>query len=212
MGNHEAPPPPPRRKFIPLAWIGSLVAVVLLALGVGGSLSAWTASITNTTDTAGTGSLVMEEDGPGGTPVCLSNDSTATCTTINKYGGNLSMVPGQTVTTAITIRNTGTVAASTFTLAAAACTRTPPAAPIGPPIVGNLCAQMQLVITGSTAPTALFTGTPAGLNAGGTINLTQPLAGGSSEVVTFAVTLPSATDSTFEGITLSQALTWTFTS
>ena len=71
---------------------------------------------------------------------------------------------------------------------------------------------MQLVITGSTAPTALFTGTPAGLNAGGTINLTQPLAGGSSEVVTFAVTLPSATDSTFEGITLSQALTWTFTS
>ena len=98
MGNHEAPPPPPRRKFIPLAWIGSLVAVVLLALGVGGSLSAWTASITNTTDTAGTGSLVMEEDGPGGTPVCLSNDSTATCTTINKYGGNLSMVPGQTVT------------------------------------------------------------------------------------------------------------------
>lgn len=201
-----------KRRFVPLVWLGSLVAVVLLALGINGTLSAWTASITNTADTAGTGSLAMEEDGPGGTPICRSTDATASCSTINKYGGNLAMIPGQTVTTIITIRNTGTVPAATFTLLGGTCTQTPPAAPVGPPIVGNLCAQLQVQITGSTAPTAVFTGTPAALNSGGAITLTQPIAPGGSEQFTFAVTVPSTTNETFEGIAISQPLTWTFTS
>jgi hypothetical protein len=204
---------PKRRRLVPLVWLGSLAAVIMLALGINGTLSAWTAQIVNTTNTAGTGTLVMEEDGPTGTPVCTSNTVSASCSTINKYGGNLVMAPGVPVVTTITIKNTGTVPAVSFTLQAGACTQLPVAAPVGPPIVGNLCSQMQIAVVGSTAPTNVFTGTPtafATAGTGGIITLTQPLAPAGVETFTFTVTVPAGSDNTYQGISISQPLTWTF--
>src|ERR1700753_2489587 len=93
-----------RRRFVPLVWLASAGAVFAMALGVGGTLSGFTASINNSTNTAGSGTLLMQEGGPGSV-TCLSSAAgtvtaanAGTCSTINKFGGNLQMVPGTAVT------------------------------------------------------------------------------------------------------------------
>ena len=64
----------------------------VLALGMSPTFSAFTASIQNSVNTAGTGALIMEETSGGVT--CTSTDGTeglsgnsAICATINNYGG-----------------------------------------------------------------------------------------------------------------------------
>ena len=118
-----------RRRLSPVALIAGVGAAVVLALSTTGTLSAFTAQITNSTDTAATGSLVMQETGTtGGTGyTCTSTDATpaannintnaATCATINKYSGSTTLTPGATPTVStVVLKNTGTVAATTFTV------------------------------------------------------------------------------------------------
>lgn len=215
-----------RRRFAPLLWLGGFGAVAVLALGVNGSLSTWTASITNADNHVGTGTLVMQEVGPaddagtGGTTTCLSSDATANCTTINKYGDAgdsvTNLAPGGFVVSTVTISNTGTTDASAFTLAFGSCTQVPTADPVGPPIVGNLCSQLTVdVYQASTATgTPIATGTPTALAAGGATSLTAAAAttaGGAGQDFTFKVTLPSTAGNEFQGIVASQPITWTFT-
>jgi hypothetical protein len=184
-----------------------------LALGVSSSLSSWTATITNTDNDVSTGTLVMKEAGPSAD--CFSNEASASCSTINKYGDNgvtATLTPGDAVTTAVTISNTGTTDAATFTVGFAACSQIP-AAGAG---VGDLCDYLNVDLWqgAETSGTLVGTGTPTDLVALSPISLTAAAAttaGGAGQLYTFVVTLPAGADNTYQGITASQEITWSFT-
>lgn len=220
--------PTPRRRLVPVALIAGVAATGALALATTGTLSAFTASITNTVNSTATGSLIMQETGPGGagTVTCTSTDAgagntgntinanTATCATINKYGGSTALVPGATApTTTVTLTNTGSVAAKTFTVAYGACTNgTGPNGTVGGS--AKLCDLLNVAVTTGTAPgTALAgaSGTPTNL-ATKSVTIPGGVAPGASVVVNFTVSLPGTADNTLQNVSLSQPITWTFTS
>jgi uncharacterized repeat protein (TIGR01451 family) len=209
-----------RSRFTPLALLTGVLGMVILALSMNSSLAAFTASITNTVNTAAAGTLIMQEQNAAGTTTCLSTDGTgnnvatnaATCSTINKYGGSTTMVPGQTVSTTVTIKNVGTAPATSFTLAPGTCTQSGN-------VTGSatdLCAKLGVVVT-QTVGTTTSTITPASstltsLASGGALTLTAPVPAGTTVSFTFAVTLASAAGNTYQGLAASQPLVWTFTS
>jgi hypothetical protein len=205
-----------RRVAVPAVIAGG-IGSLLLAFSMTPTFSALSAAIQNSTDTAGTGALIMQEANSTGTILCNSTDggsistNSATCATINKYGGNLAMVPGQTVTTAITIKDTGTVAATAFTLTPGACTQSNNGTANG--TATDLCTKINIVITSGS--TTVFTGTAAALTSGGAINVlaklgTSSVASGASVPFSFAVTLDSSVGNTYQGLQISQPLTWNF--
>ncbi|MCZ2404798.1 hypothetical protein IV498_16860 [Paenarthrobacter sp. Z7-10] len=210
-----------RRRFTPIALITGLAGVALLSLSVTGTLSGFTASITNSTNTAGSGSLVMQEQTTGGTAVtCLSTDggsvstNTASCATINKFGGSTTLVPGgPAVNTAITIKNIGSVPASTFTLTpGATCTQSNNGTQNG--TAADFCAKLKVVIT--SGATTVFTGTAATLAgaAAGATSITMPPApaAGVSTPFNIAVSLDSTVLNNYQGLAASLPLTWAFAS
>ncbi len=209
----------PRRRFTLVALLTGMLGVVVLALSMNSSLAAFTASITNSVNTAAMGTLIMEEKNAAGTVTCLSTDGTgnnvatnaATCATINKYGGSTTMVPGQTVSTTVTIKNVGTASATGFTLAPGTCTQS--GAVTGS--ATDLCAKLGVVISqtvGSTTSTVSpASSTLASLAAGGALTLSAPVAPNASVSFTFAVTLAAASGNTYQGLAASQPLVWTFT-
>lgn len=204
-----------RRRLTPLALIAGAVGSVLLALSLTGTLSGFVASITNTTNTAGTGALVMQEKDSTGSITCLSTNggsvstNAATCSTINKFGGNLAMVPGTVVSTNITITNTGTAPANTFTLTpGATCTQSANGAANG--TATDLCAKLNVVIT--SGATTIYSGTAAALAGHAPFALAAPVAPGTTVPFTFAVTLASTADNTYQGLQASLPLTWAFAS
>jgi hypothetical protein len=214
--SDQIPAQTKRLRFVPLAIGAGLLGALLLASSLTGTLSGFAASITNSTNTAGTGALTMQETNSGGTVTCSSTDggsastNSATCAGINKFGGSTTMVPGQTVSTSINIKNTGTVAASTFTLTpGASCTQSTNGAING--TATDLCAKLNVVIT--SGATTVFTGTLATL-AGATTGITMPPApaAGATVPFTFAVTLASSAGNTYQGLSASLPLTWTFNS
>ncbi|GAA1843717.1 hypothetical protein ACFFOM_03950 [Microlunatus capsulatus] len=210
----------PRRRLTLVALLTGVLGVVVLALSMNSSLAAFTASITNSVNTAAAGTVIMEEKNAAGTTTCLSTDGSgnnvtnnaATCATINKYGGSTTMVPGQTVSTTVTIKNVGTAPAASFTLAPGTCTQS--GAVTGS--ATDLCAKLGVVITqtvGATTTTiSPASSTLTTLAAGGALTLTSPVAAGASATFTFAVTLASAAGNTYQGLAASQPLVWTFTS
>lgn len=207
-----------RRRFVPIAIATGVLGAVLLSVSMSGTLSGFVASITNGTNLAATGALVMQEQTTGTTPVtCLSTDggtistNTSTCSTINKFGGSTTMTPGQTVNTAITIKNIGSATATTFTLKpATTCTQSNVAGGINGTAT-DLCAKMKVLIT--SGGTTVFSGTAAGLATGGQISLPGGVVGGSAAVpFNFAVTLDPTADNTYQGLQASLPLTWTFAS
>lgn len=215
----STPAPPARRRrrlALPVVLAGSLASLIL-ALGLSPTVAAFTASIQNTVDTAGAGSLTMRETDSAGTTICNSTDggsvstNSATCSTINKYGGNVTMTPGQTVTTSVNITNTGSVKATAFSLTPGTCTQAASATSHG--TASDLCSQMTVAITSGSS--TLYSGTLAGLTASidvlnkiGSTGVTA----GTTIPVSFAVTLPSSIGGTYSNLQVSQVLTWTFTS
>jgi hypothetical protein len=144
-----------RRRFSPLIWVASAGAALALVLSVSGTMSAFSASIDNTLNSVGTGSIVMQEVGPnsGGTNVtCLSSsdatgNNAATCTTINNYGNagvlDTTLAPGTSITTTVTISNTGTRSASALNVAFGACTQVVAASNPAP---GSLCGELNVAL------------------------------------------------------------------
>ncbi len=205
-----------RRRFTRASIATGLLGAALLSVSMTGTLSGFVASITNTTNTAGSGVIAMQETSTSGTPAtCSSTDgggasaNAASCTTINKFGGNLAMVPGQTSTTSITIKNTGTVAASSFTLTPGAnCVQSKNGTVNGS--ATDLCAKLNVVITSGTA--VVFSGTAASLAGATASSFTMPAApaAGASVPFTFAVTLASNAGNGYQGLAASLPLTWTF--
>lgn len=207
-----------RLRFTPLALTTVLLSAGLLSLSVTGTLSGFTAAITNSVNSAATGALVMQETGPdstGAQTVCNSTDGgsvatdTATCTSINKFGGSTSMVPNVPVSTTVVIKNTGTVKANSFTLTpGTTCTQTGSVSGSAT----DLCSKMNLTITQNGATPALFSGTLASFAATTTpIGLTA-LTSGSSSTFVFTVTLDSSATSAYQGLKASMPMTWTFSS
>ena len=202
-----------------MALLAGIFAAVLLSLSLTGTLSGFAASITNSSNTAGSGTLIMQEQNAGATVTCLSTDgrsvstNSATCSTINKFGGSTTMTPGNTVNTAISIKNTGTAAASTFTLnPGATCTQSTNGSarqrhrdrPLRQDEPGHH------VRPRTTAPSS---GTLASFKgaAASAFTMPQARAAGASFPFNFAVTLDSSAGNTYQGLAASVPMTWTFT-
>lgn len=202
------------RVLVPLALAVGLASSGLLGLSTTGTLSGFVATITNDTDTAGTGTLVMQESNSAGTVNCYSSGTSggstatnvATCSTINKYGGNLGLVPGGSTTTTINIKNSGTAAAGGFTLTPSGCTQTAAAQNGG---ATDLCSQLTVQVT-SGGTTIVATKTLAAFNTAGALTLTAPAAGVTTPY-TFVITAPAALNNTYQGISVSQPIAWSFT-
>jgi hypothetical protein len=220
--------PPRRRRFAPLVIVTGVAATLLLAFATTGALSGFTASINNSANSAASGTLLMTET-QGGT-TCLSttgatiSSNAGTCSTINKFGGSTTMVPGTTSTSSVTILNNGTVPANTFTLTPGGCNVVANGAVNGTDTAG-FCGKMDITIgdttTGkcifpaSTSPCVAPTSTNTLATLGTTaINLTAPLAAGASRSYTFTLMLDSgaATTNADQGLAANETLLWSFAS
>ena len=219
MSQPQSPLKAKRLRFAPLAIATGVLGAVLLSVSMSGTLSGFVASITNSTNTTATGSLVMQEQNSTATVTCLSTDAgsnsntintnASTCSSINKYGGSTTMIPGQTVTTSIGITNKGTVAANTFTLTPGTCSYGNNGTVNGS--ATDICSQMTVVIKNTTTAATLYSGTLAGLTSGGAITLPAQAAGALTNF-SFAVTLPTTAGNTYQGLSVSQPLVWSFSS
>jgi hypothetical protein len=221
-----------RRRFSPLLWTSSLGAMAILSLGVTGTLSQFTASITNDTNEVATAPAAAfgfsEAVFVGGIlqPVCAdaSAGEALTCPAVNKYGTDgaaaTPIAPDGTRITTVQLENTGVdpgAITGILTLSAGACTQLPAVDPVGSPIVGDLCGTATVAIACTTTGT-IGAGVPVGtttLTAFGTASTTTPvtvatLAPGDTVDCTFTTTQPS-NDPTLQGITATQPMTWTFT-
>jgi hypothetical protein len=218
-----------RRRFVPLVWIGSIGAVAILASSINGSLSGFTASITNQANQAGSAQApILVETGPnssGTTTTCASTsgvNGAYTCTSINKYGdngqSNLAMVPGSSASTTVTFANTSTQGASTFSLTAGTCTAGTQGAQSG---TGNLCSDGTFTVSiqcaqGTSAGSSALNEGPVApdvLTSTSPMTITGGLATGTApaNTVTCTVTtaLSGAATDAEAGLTATQDLTWT---
>lgn len=202
-----------KKRGLGAALVGlGATAMTVAALGAG-TLGAFNASITNNANKAGTGVLTMQEINSDGSTICNSTDggsvstNSANCSTINKYGGSMTMSPNSApAVTTITIKNTGTVSATSFTLSPGACTQSANGTING--TATDFCTKLKVKIV--SGATTVFDGTAAGLASGGAITLPGPVAAGSSVPFTFTVSIDSTAGNTYQGLQASQPLTWTF--
>jgi hypothetical protein len=210
-----------RARLVPIALTTAALSSAVLGASVTGTLSGYVASVTNTQNTASSGSLVMKETGPGagGAVTCLSSsgadNSYASCSTINKYGGT-AFTPGTTHTVNVTIANMGTATVTGFTLRPDLCTKTDLNGTVNS---GNLCGALKLTLTCSVASGASVDvyrdATLSAVASGGEKTIPSacsPGAGDSGATqFAFALTLPTSADSSVQSQQVSQPLTWTFT-
>lgn len=217
------------RRFAPLIIVTGVAATLLLGFATSGALSGFTASINNNANSVGSGTILMTES-QGGT-TCLSNDTATTvttnagtCATINKLNGSTTILPGVPYTSSVTIKNSGTVAANTFTLTPAGCVTTNNTSGsntvFGTDSAG-FCGKMDITIFDSTStkciapaaagacPAIASTTTLSSLGTTAIV-LTTPLAPGASRSYTFTVQLDSTATNADQGLLASEALLWSF--
>lgn len=215
------------RRFAPLVIASGIAATLVLGFVTSGALSGFTASINNTANNIGSGTLLMTET--QGATTCLSSAAgtvttanAGTCATINKFGGNTTIVPGTSYTSTVTIQNTGTAPANTFTLTPAGCATTANGAVNGTDSAG-FCGKMDITIYDSSsakcvAPAAVgacpaIASTTTLASLGTTpITLTTPLAAGASRSYTFTLQLDSSATNADQGLLATEALLWSFAS
>lgn len=211
---------------------GALVAAGIGSVLIAGSsvavISGFTASITNSVNTVGSGALIMTET--SGANTCVSSGSvvtsnTATCSTINKYGASTSAVPGTPISTTVTITDSGSVAANSFTLTAGSCTQSTNGAFNGTD--ASFCGKVDVTIqeTGKTAcvypasATAVCPATPTSAGTLAALSGTSPtltpvtVAAGAARTFVITVMLDGTTATNADqGLLASQPLTWAFSS
>jgi hypothetical protein len=194
-----------RKLSLPLVLAGGVSSLVL-ALGMSPTFSAFTAQITNGTNNASAGTLVMEETSGGVT--CKSTDggnvtsNAATCATINKYGG-ANLAPGGTATTTVIIKNSGNLTPASFSLTPGLCTQT--GAVTGS--AADICTKMTLVLKQNS--TQIYSGTLLGFSGAKPLTTVAPTA---TSTFTFQITLDSTLGNTYQGLTANQSLVWKFQS
>ena len=136
-----------RNRLIVVA--AGAIASLLIGFTLTPTFAALVASIQNSTNTANTGTLTMKET--SGSASCNSFDSnstnTATCSTINKYGG-VTLVPGGAAKeTNLSIQNTGSMQATSFTLTPGACTQSAVGGSSFSGSATDLCDKIKVKIT-----------------------------------------------------------------
>jgi hypothetical protein len=209
----------PHRSIALWVVLAGGVSSLVLALGMTPALGAFTAAITTAVDGAGSGTIVMQETDSSGSDVCLSTDgggvwpNVATCSSINRYGGNVGMQPGDSSVVVTYIRNVGTVAASSFSLTPGPCVQSAAGGVSGS--ATDFCSNISVTIVSGT--TSIFTGTAAALGSAGSIDLlallgTPKLKSGLQVPFTVTTRVHPSVDNTYQGLRVSQAMTWTFTS
>ncbi|MFL6154532.1 MAG: hypothetical protein ACJ72D_00455 [Marmoricola sp.] len=224
MTGHRASRRESRRAPRTTWWAlgSSAVAAVVLTLGVSGTLSSWTSAvISNDTNTVATASaVILKEVGPSATCFSSSGASNSyTCSSVNKYGGTSSpLSPGGNQVTDVVFSNVGSASASTFVLAAGSCSQNPTAGS-GTPPAANVCTSGDLTVAISCSNGATYAsgsawtdlvyaaGAPGSVP--GTLTHTATLAAGASFTCRFTVALSASASVLAQGITASQALTWT---
>jgi hypothetical protein len=212
-----------RRGSAPLLWGAGAAAAILLVLSTSGTLSSWAAAvITNDTNTVATATaVILQEVGPSAA-TCLSSSGAGnsyTCSTVNKYGGTAApLSPGGSQVTDVVFTNVGAAAASSFVLTTGSCSQSP-AAGSGSPAAANVCTNGDLTVAISCSDGATYAAgsawsdlvqaatAPSSIPA--TLTHTATLAAGASFTCRFTVALGAAADVLDQGITASQALTWT---
>ena len=199
-----------------LVLVGGFVAIII-GFTTTGTFAGLVASINNSVNTAITGSLKMTETSADGRVICNSTDgqtsNTATCATINKYGGETTpLAPGGEQVTTIKIRNSGTIDAKQFTVKGGTCESTNAA---GAAIsgTGNICEKINVEI--KIGNNTIFTGTAKAFQDAAAINILnaiskQTIAKGTEETITIKASLPADTGNEYQGKKISQPITWQF--
>jgi hypothetical protein len=94
----------------------AVVVIAVLASGVAGTLSQFTASITNPDNAVRSGSVSLTETGTGGKVCSAPGDGQwRDCGTVDKFGGG-TLRPGVPVATTVTLQNTGASSARLYLL------------------------------------------------------------------------------------------------
>jgi len=205
-----------------LLWGAGLVAALLLVLSTNGTLSSWTSAvINNDTNTVATATaVILKEVGPSAT--CYSSSGAGNSfsrSTVNKYGGTAApLTPGGSQVTDVVFTNVGASAASTFVLTTGACSQSPTAGS-GTPATANVCTNGDLTVAISCSNGATYAAGSAWADLvqtavapssiGATLTHTASLAAGASFTCRFTVALLAGASVLDQGVTASQALTWT---
>ena len=201
------------RRFVPAVLLAGAAGTAALSMSVTGTLSAFTAAITDSANTTSMGTLVLQEKNSAGSVTCVSTDSSnnaAGCSTISKYGGG-TMANGGSSTVTVNLTNTGTGTPAAFSMAAGACTQSG-SAPTGVTAATDLCSQLTVkVYAAATTGTPVYSGTLSSLATAGAQSLATP-APSTTQPYTFVVSAPSSLGNTYMGLTASQPLTWTLSS
>lgn len=183
-----------------------LVASVALALATSGTMSAYTASISNTTNTASTVSIEMTQGPDASTVACRSTvTGTTTCST-DLYAGS-GLRPGDTTRgTSTVIKNTGGAAASAFSLAPGVCNGTVSTS-------NSICYWLLVTVTWTTpsGTTTVISKQNAGAIGGKSFAISPAPAAGQSGTATVTVSLDPAAPNDSQAQTMNQSLVWTFT-
>lgn len=210
---------PKRRRAVPVLWISGAAAAALLVLGVTGTLSSWSSAIlTNGNNSVSSKAAVsLDETGPGSdgnSVTCTTSttaDNTASCDQINKYGNGgatATLDQGDTATTTVTLTNSGTGDATSFTMTPGNCTSANTSG-TGTP-AADLCGEMQVAVscTGSVTLT-VSAQSLADFEANGAYDFSAGLASGASTTCAFTVTLPDNAPAAVSGETATQPIVWT---
>ncbi|MBN9104744.1 MAG: hypothetical protein J0I14_07045 [Propionibacteriaceae bacterium] len=209
-----------RRLALPAIIAGGLSSM-LLAFSLTPTFSALTAAITNDSNTVGTGSLVMQETGPNnaGTQVtCTSGAAgTATCSTINKFGGDnpttsgyMALKPGGSTTTTVKFKNIGSVSASTFTVAGGTITKANNGSVNGTASVAALGSAFKIKITSGSNTVFDDTATAFAATASSPLTIPGAVAVNGEVTLTITTTLQASADATTQGLSITQPIVWTF--
>lgn len=223
-----------RRRWGLLVPVLGLAATAFLGFTASPAFSGFTAAITNSNNTIGTGNLLMQEiDANAPSYSCLSTSTgatiaanDATCSTINKFSGGggqnvVTAIPGTVYTTTVTIKNTGSMPATTFTLTPSACAQSNNTAVAQWGSDTAFCGKVNLTISDDTATKCVFPvstsacAAPSSTNTLATlgttpITLATPIAAGASRNYTFKVQVDASVTNASQGLVASTPLKWAF--
>src|SRR5690349_8760007 len=166
--NQDTPTAAKKPRRTAALWGSGAIAAAVLVLGVSGTLSSWTSAlITNDNNSAGATAqylALVETDNVNTCDTTTSpNNTISACSSINKYGGNSTMSPGDSEVVDVTFTNPGTADGNTFSYTPRSCTPTNGTGGIDPCTDGD-----------PTGPGACSTGTS--YNAGNAIARLPPAA------------------------------------
>lgn len=215
--------------------VAALAAVLALTSTASVSFAGFSAQIVNSNNTFSAGTMQLQETSGaincystgtgGGGPV---GTNSGTCATINKLVGTLDQVPaGSPLTTTITMKNNGTIAATLESLGFGSCTAA--AASDANSYVGSdtsgFCGKVDFSVgisgkclypanaAASCPATPTSSGTLSGAATLGSITQASTpgmtvLAAGATQAYTFTVMLDSSATNADQGLAASMQMTW----